>query len=244
MIALITGAGRGIGREIAISFASKGIHVILVARTETEIISVANEIRKSGAIATPFRCDITDSKSVTLLYSETQKIGKVNILVNNAGVAPSAKIEDTSDSLWAETFATNVDGAFFLIRTYLADMKSIGGGRIINVASTAALEGFSYNAAYTASKHALIGLSRAVAKELVRYNISVTTICPGFVRTTILDESILNIVRKTGKTSEEAELLLAAMNTSGSIIEPKAVADAIVASLDEPLDPNGKEILL
>src|SRR5579872_7399167 len=112
MIALITGAGRGIGRAIAIALAGKGIHTILVSRSEHEIKKVAGEIISSGGHATAFACDITDSRSVTSLYDETSTIGKVNILVNNAGIAPSAKIEDTNDEEWENAFATNVDGAF------------------------------------------------------------------------------------------------------------------------------------
>ena len=244
MIALITGAGRGIGREIAIALASKGIHTILVARSEHEIKKVANEIISSGAEATPFTCDITDSKSVTSLYDETSKIGKVDILVNNAGIAPSAKIEETNDEFWEDAFATNVDGAFFLIRTYLPDMKSLGEGHIINIASTAAIEGFPYTAAYTASKHALIGLSRAIAKEIARYNIRVSTICPGFVRTNILEAGISNIISRTGKSREQSEAQLAAMNKKGKILEPREIAEAVLKELDMPLDESGREIIL
>jgi NAD(P)-dependent dehydrogenase (short-subunit alcohol dehydrogenase family) len=244
MIAIITGAGRGIGRAIAIALAGKGIHTILVSRTEHEIKKVADEIVSSGGKATAFTCDITDSKSVTSLYDETSSIGKVDILINNAGIAPSAKIENTTDEVWENAFATNVDGAFFLIRTYLPDMRSLGAGQIINIASTAALEGFSYTAAYTASKHALIGLSRAIAKELSRSNIKVSTICPGFVKTNILEASIANIISKTGKTREQAIADLGKMNKNGKIIEPLEVAQSVLDELKMPLDPNGREIIL
>src|SRR5579864_694270 len=162
MIALITGAGRGIGRAIAIAIAGRGIHTILVARSEEQLKEVEQEINSSGGNATALPCDITDSKSVTELHSKTSEIGHVSILVNNAGIAPSAKIENTTDEIWRKAFATNVDGPFYLIRTYLPDMKTIGKGHIINIASSAGLEGFSYTSAYTASKHALIGLSRAI----------------------------------------------------------------------------------
>jgi NAD(P)-dependent dehydrogenase (short-subunit alcohol dehydrogenase family) len=244
MIALITGAGRGIGRKIAIALADEGIHTIIVARSENEINQVAEEINSLGGKATAFTCDITDSKSVTSLYTETQTLGKVDILINNAGIAPSAKIEDTDDELWENAFATNVDGAFFLIRTYLPDMKSQKSGQIINIASTAAIEGFPYTAAYTSSKHALLGLSRAIAKEISRFNIKVSTICPGFVRTNILESGILNITNRTGKSREEAESQLAAMNKRGKIIEPEEIAQAVLSEISAPLDPNGREIIL
>jgi NAD(P)-dependent dehydrogenase (short-subunit alcohol dehydrogenase family) len=244
MIALITGAGRGIGRAIAIALARKSIYTILAARSGHEIKNIAEEIITAGGYATPLTCDITDSRSVTSLYEEISRIGKVNILVNNAGIAPSAKIEDTNDEIWENAFAVNVDGAFFLIRTFLPDMKSHGSGHIINVASTAALEGFPYTAAYTASKHALLGLSRAVAKELSRSNIKVSTICPGFVNTNILQASIANIISKTGKTKEQAESDLGKMNRSGKILEAEEVAQVVVNELDQPLDPKGREIIL
>jgi NAD(P)-dependent dehydrogenase (short-subunit alcohol dehydrogenase family) len=244
MITLITGAGRGIGKEIAITLGGKGIHTILVARTENEIKTVAQEIISSGGNATPFTCDITDPKSVTSLYDETSAIGKVNILINNAGIAPSAKIEDTTDEMWENAFAVNVDAAFFLIRTFLPDMKTLGAGHIINIASTSALEGFAYTAAYTASKHALLGLSRAIAKELSRSNIKVSTICPGFVQTNILAASLKNIVSKTGKTTEQAVAELGKMNKTGKIIEPEEIAQAVLEELDMPLDPSGREIII
>ncbi|MFI5264471.1 MAG: SDR family NAD(P)-dependent oxidoreductase [Candidatus Kapaibacterium sp.] len=244
MIALITGAGRGIGRAIAIALAAKGIHTILVARSENQITGVANEIAAAGGKATPLVCDITDSQSIINMHDETSKIGKISILVNNAGIAPSAKIEDTVDEVWQKAMATNASGPFYLIRTYLPDMKSLGEGHIINIASTAALDGFSYTAAYTASKHAMMGLSRAIAKELSRSKIKVSTICPGFVRTNILEISIANIMTKTGKERGEAEHQLGAMNKSGAIIEPEEVAKAVIAELEMPLDPKGREIIL
>jgi len=244
MIALITGAGRGIGRAISIALAAQGIHTILVARSEDQITGVANEIVAAGGTATPLVCDITDSKSIIELHDETSRIGKVSILVNNAGIAPSAKIEDTIDEMWHKAMATNASAPFYLIRTYLPDMRSLGAGHIINIASTAALDGFSYTAAYTASKHAMIGLSRAIAKELFRSKIKVSTICPGFVRTNILETSIANIMTKTGKERGMAEHELGAMNKSGTIIEPEEVARAVLAELEMPLDPKGREIIL
>jgi 3-hydroxybutyrate dehydrogenase len=146
--------------------------------------------------------------------------------------------------MWENAFAVNVDGAFFLIRTYLPDMKALGEGHIINIASIAAIEGFPYTAAYTASKHALLGLSRAIAKEIARHNIRVSTICPGFVRSNILEAGISNVMSKTGKTREQSEAQLAAMNKKGKILEPKEIAEAVLKELDMPLDESGREIIL
>lgn len=244
MIALITGAGRGIGKAISLGLANKGYRVILVARSENEIKSVEQEIISSGGKATAIACDITASQSASTLFAKTSAIGKVTLLINNAGIAPSAKIEDTTDEMWQQTFAINVHAPFNLIRTYIADMRSEGGGQIINIASTAALEGFAYTSAYTSSKHALLGLSRAIAKELSRSNIKISTICPGFVRTNILETSISNIIKKTGKLREQAEAVLGEMNRTGKIIEPQEIAQTVLAELTMPLDPNGREIIL
>lgn len=244
MIALITGAGRGIGKAISLGLANKGYRVILVARSENEIKSVEQEIISSGGKATALACDITASQSASTLFAKTSAIGKVTLLINNAGIAPSAKIEDTTDEMWQQTFAINVHAPFSLIRTYIADMRSEGGGQIINIASTAALEGFAYTSAYTSSKHALLGLSRAIAKELSRSNIKISTICPGFVRTNILETSISNIIKKTGKLREQAEAVLGEMNRTGKIIEPQEIAQTVLAELTMPLDPNGREIIL
>jgi NAD(P)-dependent dehydrogenase (short-subunit alcohol dehydrogenase family) len=164
-------------------------------------------------------------------------VGTIDILVNNAGIAESAKLEDTTDEFWQKTFAVNVDAPFFLARAIVPDMKKNNKGTIVNIASTAALEGFNYTSAYTASKHALLGLARALSVELRKSNITVHTICPGFVRTDILTKGIKNITDRTGKTSEEAEAQLSKMNISGKIIEPEEVA-AIVLDIVSGVNTN------
>src|ERR1035437_10480322 len=156
-LALVTGAGRGIGRAIAIRLSEAKIPVVLVARSDKEITALRNEIVAKGGIAYACPCDITQVTEVEALVSDiAAEGGQVNILINNAGVAPSAKLEDTTDEMWRETFAVNVDGAFHLMRALLPQMKQ-DGGHVISIASTAALQGFRYTAAYTASKHALLG---------------------------------------------------------------------------------------
>src|ERR1035437_9929880 len=156
-LALVTGAGRGIGRAIALRLAEAKIPVVLVARSDEEITALRNEIVSNGGIAYACPCDVTQIDEVEARVSDIPaEVGQVNILINNAGIAPSAKIEDTTDEMWRETFAVNVDGTFYLMRALLPQMKQ-SGGHVITIASTAALQGFRYNAAYTASKHALLG---------------------------------------------------------------------------------------
>ncbi len=224
MKALITGAGRGIGKAIAEVLASHSIDVILVARSEAEIYLLRDSLIAKGNHAEAYTCDIQNSAEVEALV---QKVGAIDILINNAGVAPSAKLEATTNEMWDVTFATNVAGPFYLSRAFTPMMKEAKKGCIINIASTAALEGFNYTTAYTASKHALLGLSRALEVELNKFGIRVATICPGFVRTDIFQKSIENIASRTGKSLEEAEAGLAKMNESGKVIEPVEVAELV-----------------
>jgi NAD(P)-dependent dehydrogenase (short-subunit alcohol dehydrogenase family) len=229
MNALVTGAGRGIGRAIALALAVEGYTLILVSRTQAELEGVKKEISAKGGTAFVFAGDITNAAEVLKLRENVERsIGTIDVLINNAGAAPSAKLEDTTDELWANTFAVNVSGAFYLARTFVPAMKEKKDGVIVAIASTAALEGFNYTSAYTASKHAALGLSRALGVELRKFNIKVFTICPGFVRTAILDTSIENISKRTGKTASEAEAELAKLNRDGKIIEPEDVAGVVL----------------
>lgn len=229
MTILITGAGRGIGRAIALATASAGHTTILISRTLSQLEKVRQEIEARGGIAFIYSCDITSPENISaLLTSIKSDVGSVDILINNAGVAESAKLEETTDEFWRKIFAVNVSASFFLARGIVPDMKGNGKGIIISIASTAALEGFNYTSAYTASKHALLGLSRALSIELRKSNITVHTICPGFVRTDILAKSVENITKRTGKSDTEAEIELGKMNASGIIIEPEEVANIVL----------------
>ncbi|MDP4200389.1 MAG: SDR family oxidoreductase [Bacteroidota bacterium] len=226
-LALVTGAGRGIGRAIAFALAEANIPVVLVARSNEEITDIRNEIISNGGSAWACPCDITKVDEVNGLVTDiAAEVGAVNILVNNAGVAPSAKLEDTTDEMWRETFGVNVDGPFYLMRALLPQMK-VSGGQVISIASTAALQGFRYTAAYTASKHALLGLMRALTEEMKNTPIVFSTICPGFTRTNILEESILATMAR-GKSREEAEAIFAAMNREGHIIETEEIAQTVM----------------
>lgn len=227
-IALVTGAGRGIGKAIALQLAADGYIVVLTARTTSEITEVKRELQARGYTAHAYACDVTSSLDVDLLVQRIEKeVGSVSMLINNAGVAPSEKLENTDDDLWHRTIATNLTGPFYLSRAVVPAMKKLGGGVIINIASTAALEGFAYTAAYTASKHGVLGLTRALAKELERSNIRVNAICPGFVRTSIVEASVQNIIAKTGRTADEAEADLAKFNKEGRLIEPAEIAKTV-----------------
>ncbi|HET6399954.1 MAG TPA: SDR family oxidoreductase [Candidatus Kapabacteria bacterium] len=246
-LALITGAGRGIGRAIALRLSHAGIPVVLVARTSEEITALRNEIIERGGKAYATPCDITISSEVHALRDDiASELGTVTILVNNAGIAPSSKFESVTDDVWRETFAVNVDGAFYMTRAFLPGMiaasvaqTSVCDFHVISNASTAALEGFRYTAAYTASKHALLGMMRALAEEFRKTNVKFSTICPGFTRTQILSEAIQATMSR-GATLEKAEAMFAMMNREGRIIEPEEIAETVYRLIADPDIPSGQ----
>src|SRR6185295_14629576 len=133
--------------------------------------------------------------------------GPVTILVNNAGQARSAPLHVGDESLWNEMLAVNLGGVYRCIRCVLPDMLEAGRGRIINIASTAGLTGYPYVTAYCAAKHGVIGLTRALALETARCDVTVNAVCPGYTDTDMVGEAVLNIVRKTGKSADEARAI-------------------------------------
>ncbi len=242
---LITGASRGIGKAIALKASAEGHTLALVARSADALLGVETSINNNKGTAKSYVCDVTSPQQVASLHQAViSDFGGIDAIINNAGIAPSLKLEETTDTIWRETFDTNVSSAFYIVRAFIGELRNSNDAHIINIASTAASEGFAYTAAYTASKHALLGFSRAIAKEFFRYDISVATLCPGFVRTSILDASIRNITSKTGKTNEEAERQLGLMNISGNILEPDEIATAVINLLKLRAVENGQEMTL
>ena len=230
-VAWITGAGRGIGRACALALAGAEIDTALVARSADELGAVADEVKKLGRRAVPFPSDLLDSQSLpTLCKRIDSELGPPDILVNNAGLAFSKKIGDTTREEWDRAIGLNMTAPFILSREVLPGMLERGWGRIINIASTAGLHGYAFTSAYTASKHGLIGLTRALALEVRDRGVTVHAVCPGCVNSRMTDESVANIVEKTGRTEEEARGVLARMNPHGRLVEPEEVA-AVVARL-------------
>jgi NAD(P)-dependent dehydrogenase (short-subunit alcohol dehydrogenase family) len=226
--AVVTGASRGIGSTIAAALSAKGARVSLLGRDAKNLHTVSKAL--GGArVAMPIVADVTDSTSVRAAFETArEQFGPVQILVNNAGHAASAKFTDTDEALWNRIMAVNVNGTYLCTRQAVPDMLQVGFGRIVNVASTVGLRGGAYISAYAASKHAVIGLTRSLALEFATRNITVNAVCPGYTDTDIVRETIANIVRKTGRSEADALASLVATNPQRRLITPEEVAHTVL----------------
>jgi NAD(P)-dependent dehydrogenase (short-subunit alcohol dehydrogenase family)/enamine deaminase RidA (YjgF/YER057c/UK114 family) len=244
-VAVVTGAGRGIGAATAKALADSGFSVVLAARTRDQIERQAAELVAQGSQARPVVCDVTSESSVEALGRQAAELGPVAVLVNNAGAAASMPVVRTTLDEWNRLMAVNATGAFLCTRTFLPGMLERRWGRVVNLASTAGLSGGKYLAAYSAAKHALVGFTRSAAAEVAGSGVTVNAVCPGFVDTEMTEESVARIVARTGRTRDEA--LAAALASAGQtrLIPAAEVAAAVVAlaaAADHP--PNGETLVL
>jgi NAD(P)-dependent dehydrogenase (short-subunit alcohol dehydrogenase family) len=223
--AFVTGAGRGIGKGIALAFARQGCDVAVAARTEAEIKHTAGEVVSLGRRAVALRCDVADAADVRKAIDEALgALGKIDILVNNAGYACFKPFMELDASEWRRTLDVNLTGAFNCIKAVLPSMIARGGGRIINISSVAGLRPIINQSAYCASKFGLNGLTYVLAMELRPYGIAVHSICPGGVDTQLSREAMPGRDKTHWLTPEDvahAALYLATLS-------PRAATDEIL----------------
>lgn len=231
---MVTGGGRGIGEAAARALAEGGARVIVAARSGDEIGRVAAELAAAGHEVSAVSCDVADPAAIERLRAEAvARLGSVEILVNNAGAASSAPLRGQTLEEWRRLFAVNVEGTFLACRAFLPGMLERGWGRVINVASVAGRTGAPYVSAYAASKHAVVGFTRALAAEVAARGVTVNAVCPGYVATAMTERSIENISARTGMSAEEARRRLVSANPQGRLIEPEEVAFLVAALCHE-----------
>jgi NAD(P)-dependent dehydrogenase (short-subunit alcohol dehydrogenase family) len=223
--ALVTGAARGIGAAIARTLAAEGATLTLLGRNAASLQELAEQLPGRHGVAV---ADVADAEQVNTAFARAlAERGALHILVNNAGQAESAPFGKTSLELWQRMLAVNLTGTFLCSQAALPQMLAGGGGRIVNIASTAAQKGYAYVSAYVAAKHGVLGLTRSLALEVAKKGITVNAVCPGYTETDILRESVANVVAKTGRSEAEAMAEFARGNPQQRIVQPEDVAHAV-----------------
>jgi NAD(P)-dependent dehydrogenase (short-subunit alcohol dehydrogenase family) len=245
-IALVTGGGRGIGRAVALDLARAGTDVLVSARTGSEIEAVAGEVRALGRRAAAVTADVARPEDVRALFAAArQALGRVDVLVNAAGIAPSALTWKTDDATWRAAIETNLSGAFYCMREALPGMLEAGWGRVVNVASIAGKTGYAYISAYAASKHGLLGLTKCAAIEVATKGVTVNAVCPGYVDTPLTDETIARIMHLSGKSWHDALRSILEQAGQPRLIRAAEVAEIVVGlCADQAGMRNGEVVVI
>ena len=222
--ALVTGGGRGIGRAIAAELARAGATVTVLGRHRAAL----DEALAAGDAHFAEIADVAEQASISEAVAKAAARRPIDILVANAGIAESAPFARSDSALFKRMIDVNLMGAVYSIQAALPSMKARPYGRIVAVASTAGLKGYAYVSAYSAAKHAVIGLVRSLALELANTRVTVNAVCPGFTDTDLVAGSIDNIMKKTGRSRDQAIAELSKHNPQGRLVAPKEVADTVL----------------
>jgi NAD(P)-dependent dehydrogenase (short-subunit alcohol dehydrogenase family) len=226
---LVTGASRGIGAAVARALAGSGWRVTLAARTSTSLEEVRASLPKVGAGEhVAVEMDIADADSIAYAFEAARAAaGPLKALVNNAGIAETGPTARVKLSTWQRTLDVNLTGTFLCTQAVLKDLIAGGSGRIVNVASTSGQKGYAYCAAYSASKHGVLGLTRSLAIELAKTDIQVNAVCPTYVDTDIVRHGVEKIMERTGRTEQEAVQAFAHMNPQQRLVHVDEVAETV-----------------
>lgn len=227
--AIVTGGGRGIGAAVSHELARSGATLTIMGRDLETLRETAHDIAsRHGVMVATLACDVTDETSVRKAFDTAQhEHGDAYILVNNAGQSEGRPFLDTTRELWERMLAVNLTGAYLCTQQVLDGMLRAGAGRIVNVASTSGLKGYRNITAYCASKHGLVGFTRALAAETARAGITVNAVCPAYTDTDMAARAVSNVVRDMDRTEDEARALIARSVPRGSLITPAEVAGAV-----------------
>lgn len=224
--AIVTGGARGIGAAISTLLAQRGARVTIVGRDQAALDTHA---RTLGDNAVALRCDVSDAASVKDAFSHArQRFGEASILVNNAGQAKSEKFQNTSRAVWDRMLAVNLTSVFVCTQEVLPAMLEAKHGRIVNIASTAGVQGASRMSAYAAAKHGVVGLTRSLALETVKYGITVNAVCPGYTDTDMTEQGVRELMAAKNISRDEARAMITRVIPRGVMTSPREVANAVV----------------
>jgi len=222
--AVVTGGGTGIGLAIARRLAAAGHAVTIMGRSAGTLDAAVADLPRAGAEV----CDVTDETAVAAALARAEASrGSVRVVVNNAGMVATAPFERTSLEAWRTALDVNLLGAVRMTQAALPSLKAQPWARVVNIASTAGLKPYAYVSAYVASKHALVGMTRALAQELAKTSVTVNAVCPGYTRTAIIERAVGTIVARTGRDAASAEAVFTESNPQNRLVTPEEVADAV-----------------